>query len=47
VRTGHKTCGAQSLQTTSIYVQAEKKHMLEEVAGYYMRRAERRTVLKN
>jgi site-specific recombinase XerD len=35
-----KVLGHASLQTTSIYVQAEKKRVLEEVAGYYARRAE-------
>jgi len=34
-----KVLGHASLQTTSIYVQAEKKRVLEEVAGYYARRA--------
>jgi integrase len=33
-----KVLGHASLQTTSIYVQAEKKRVLEEVAGYYARR---------
>ena len=33
-----KVLGYASLQTTSIYVQAEKKRVLEEVAGYYARR---------
>jgi integrase len=36
-----KVLGHASLQTTSIYVQAEKKRMLEEVAGYFARRAQR------
>jgi integrase len=35
-----KVLGHASLQTTSIYVQAEKKRVLEEVAGYYARRAD-------
>lgn len=35
-----KVLGHASLQTTSIYVQAEKKRVLEEVAGNYARRAE-------
>jgi integrase len=35
-----KVLGHASLQTTSIYVQAKKKRVLEEVAGYYARRAE-------
>ena len=33
-----KVLGHASLQTTSIYVQAEKKRVLEEVAAYYSRR---------
>ena len=33
-----KVLGHASLQTTSIYVQAEKKRALEQVAGYYARR---------
>ena len=33
-----KVLGHASLQTTSIYVQAEKQRVLEEVAGYYVRR---------
>ncbi|BBQ03407.1 hypothetical protein BSFA1_85350 (plasmid) [Burkholderia sp. SFA1] len=32
-----KVLGHASLQTTTIYVQAEKKRMLEEIAGYYQR----------
>jgi len=28
------------VQTTTIYVHAEKKRVLEEVAGYYARRTE-------
>jgi integrase len=32
-----KVLGHASLQTTSIYVQAEKKRVLEEVASYYAR----------
>jgi site-specific recombinase XerD len=32
-----KVLGHESLQTTSVYVQAEKKRMLEEVAGYFAR----------
>jgi integrase len=32
-----KVLGHASLQTTSIYVQAEKKRVLEEVAKYYQR----------
>ncbi|BDC46140.1 site-specific integrase [Paraburkholderia terrae] len=32
-----KVLGHASLQTTTIYVQAEKKRMLEEIAGYYSR----------
>jgi integrase len=35
-----KVLGHASLQTTSIYVQAEKKRVLEEVAGYYARRSD-------
>jgi len=35
-----KVLGHASLQTTSIYVQAEKKRVLEEVASYYARRAD-------
>jgi integrase len=38
-----KVLGHASLQTTSIYVQAEKKRVLGEVAGYYARRAESAT----
>jgi integrase len=38
-----KVLGHASLQTTSIYVQAEKKRVLEEVAGYYARRADAAT----
>jgi integrase len=34
-----KVLGHASLQTTSIYVRAEKKSVLEEVAKYYARRA--------
>jgi integrase len=41
-----KVLGHASLQTTSIYVQAEKKRVLEEVAGYYARRAESATTWK-
>ncbi|CAN7677534.1 site-specific integrase [Caballeronia sp. LjRoot29] len=41
-----KVLGHASLQTTSIYVQAEKKRVLEEVAGYYARRAESATTGK-
>jgi integrase len=41
-----KVLGHASLQTTSIYVQAEKKRVLEEVAGYYARRAESATTNK-
>ena len=37
-----KVLGHASLQTTSIYVQAEKKRVLEEVAGYYARRSDSR-----
>ncbi|EKS72029.1 site-specific integrase [Caballeronia zhejiangensis] len=33
-----KVLGHASLQTTTIYVQAEKKRMLEEIAGYYQRK---------
>ncbi len=36
-----KVLGHASLATTTIYVQAEKKRVLEEVAGYYARRTER------
>jgi integrase len=36
-----KVLGHASLATTTIYVQAEKQRMLEEVAGYYARRTER------
>jgi integrase len=35
-----KVLGHASLATTTIYVQAEKKRVLEEVAGYYARRTE-------
>ena len=35
-----KVLGHASLQATSIYVQAEKKRVLEDVAGYYARRLE-------
>ncbi len=41
-----KVLGHASLQTTSIYVQAEKKRVLEEVAGYYARRADTATTGK-
>ena len=41
-----KVLGHASLQTTSIYVQAEKKRVLEEVAGYYARRADAATTGK-
>jgi len=41
-----KVLGHASLQTTSIYVQAEKKRVLEEVAGYYARRADTATIRK-
>jgi integrase len=41
-----KVLGHASLQTTSIYVQAEKKRVLDEVAGYYARRAESATTGK-
>ncbi|MDR5753023.1 MULTISPECIES: site-specific integrase [unclassified Caballeronia] len=34
-----KVLGHASLQTTTIYVQAEKQRVLEEVAGYYARLA--------
>ncbi|SAL88210.1 integrase [Caballeronia arvi] len=34
-----KVLGHASLQTTTIYVQAEKQRVVEEVAGYYARRA--------
>jgi integrase len=36
-----KVLGHASLATTTIYVQAEKQRVLEEVAGYYARRTER------
>lgn len=32
-----KVLGHASLQTTTIYVQAEKQRVVEEVAAYYMR----------
>jgi integrase len=35
-----KVLGHASLQTTTIYVQAEKQRVLEELAGYYMRLSE-------
>jgi len=35
-----KVLGHASLQTTTVYVQAEKKRVLEEVASYYARRGE-------
>jgi site-specific recombinase XerD len=38
-----KVLGHASLATTTIYVQAEKQRVLEEVAGYYARRTERGT----
>ena len=34
-----KVLGHASLQTTTIYVQAEKRRVLEQVAEYYARRA--------
>lgn len=37
VDVAQKILGHASLQTTSIYVQAEKKRVLEEVAAYYSR----------
>jgi integrase len=36
-----KVLGHASLATTTIYVQAEKKRVLEEIAGYYARRTDR------
>jgi integrase len=36
-----KVLGHASLATTTLYVQAEKQRVLEEVAGYYARRTER------
>nr|WP_284508835.1 tyrosine-type recombinase/integrase [Caballeronia sp. GACF5] len=38
-----KVLGHISLQTTTIYVQAEKQRVLEEVAGYYARLAKQAT----
>jgi site-specific recombinase XerD len=35
-----KVLGHASVQTTSIYVRAEKQRMMEELAGYYARAAQ-------
>lgn len=37
-----KVLGHASLQTTTLYVQAEKQRLVEEVAGYYARVAARK-----